>query len=685
MIRFFRQGCFGTRIARRSSSLSARRAGTDGRPSAAHEPLERRAMLSADTAGLTRQIDWNGRGVEVHADSWIARTSATQAGQLGLAAGWQAESLGEGFFAVSTPGAGVADVTGWAAGSPLVSYVEPDFVIAPAAIPNDPSFGSLWGLNNSGQSGGVVDADIDAPEAWDTTTGSRSVVIAVIDTGVDYTHRDLAANAWRNPGEIAGDGLDNDGNGFADDVFGWDFANRDANPMDDNGHGTHVAGTIGAVGGNGTGVVGVNWQVSIMALKFLSGTGSGSTSGAIGAINYATRMRRDFGVNVVATNNSWGGGGFSASLRDAIEAGGRAGILFVAAAGNDGTDNDGTPHYPSNYGDDAVISVAATDRSNRLASFSNFGATSVDVAAPGASITSTLPGNRYGSYSGTSMATPHVAGIVGLMAAANPAATAAEIRTAILSTTTPVAALAGRMTTGGLVNAAAAVTAILPVTPVDPGTPPVTEPPVTEPPVTEPPVTEPPVTEPPVTEPPPVIPDVGQVIATAMPVAAAPGEVRLSGIIGDGRFGDRDVDMYQVQVGAGQTLVIDIDARSLPDGSTLDSFLRVFDARGVQRKFNDDFGGSLDSRLFIRPQKAGIFYVGVSGYRNSRYDARTSRGARDGSTGDYQLALTFGEVPARRRTADVIRMLGFADAASQAQPQSRPDLFAALGPKRIRR
>ena len=660
MIRFFRQGCFGTRIAGRSSSLSARRAGTDGRPSAAHEPLERRAMLSADTAGLTRQIDWHGRGVEVHADSWIARTSATQAGQLGLAAGWQAESLGEGFFAVSTPGAGVADVTGWAAGSPLVSYVEPDFVIAPAAIPNDPSFGSLWGLNNSGQSGGVVDADIDAPEAWDTTTGSRSVVIAVIDTGVDYTHRDLAANAWRNPGEIAGDGLDNDGNGFADDVFGWDFANRDANPMDDNGHGTHVAGTIGAVGDNGTGVVGVNWQVSIMALKFLTGSGSGSTSGAIGAINYATRMRRDFGVNVVATNNSWGGGGFSASLRDAIEAGGRAGILFVAAAGNDGTDNDGTPHYPSNYGDDAVISVAATDRSNRLASFSNFGATSVDVAAPGASITSTLPGNRYGSYSGTSMATPHVAGIVGLMAAANPAATAAEIRTAILSTTTPVAALAGRMTTGGLVNAAAAVAAILPVTPVDPGTPPVTEPP-------------------------PVIPDVGQVIAAAMPVAAALGEVRLSGIIGDGRFGSRDVDMYQVRVEAGQTLVIDIDARSLPDGSTLDSFVRVFDSRGVQRKFNDDFGGSLDSRLFIRPQKAGVFYVGVSGYRNSRYDARTGRGARDGSIGDYQLALTFGEVPARRRAADVIRMLGFADAASQAQAQSRPDLFAALGAKRIRR
>ena len=685
MNRFFRQGRPDAQIARLPRD---RRALHRGRPTAAVESLEQRVMLSADTAGLTRQIDWNGRAVEVHADAWIAQTTATNAADLGLAAGWRAESLGEGFFVLTTPGAGLADVTGWAAGSPLVASVEPDFVIAPAAIPNDPSFGSLWGLHNTGQSGGLADADIDAPAAWETTTGSRSVVIAVIDTGVDYGHRDLAANAWRNPGEIAGDGLDNDGNGFVDDVYGWDFANRDADPMDDNGHGTHVAGTIGAVGGNGTGVVGVNWQVSIMALKFLTGSGSGSTSGAIGAINYATRMKRDFGVNVVATNNSWGGGGVSSSLRDAIAGGGRAGILFVAAAGNDGTNNDVTPHYPSNYDDDAVISVAATDRSNRLASFSNFGATSVDVAAPGASITSTLPGNRYGSYSGTSMATPHVAGIVGLMAAANPAATAAEIRTAILSTTTPVAALAGRMTTGGLVNAAAAVAAILPVTPVDPGTPPVTEPPVTEPPiteppVTEPPVTEPPVTEPPVTEPPPVIPDVGQVIAAAMPVTAALGEVRLSGIIGDGRFGSRDVDMYQVQVGAGQTLVIDIDARSLPDGSTLDSFVRVFDSRGILRRFNDDFGGSRDSRLVIRPQKAGVFYVGVSGYRNSTYDARTGRGARDGSTGTYELGLIFGEVPARRRTADVIRMLGFADAAPQ--PQEPPALFAALGLKRARR
>jgi subtilisin family serine protease len=673
MIRFFRQGRADARIARQASSAGVHRR---RRMPTAPESLEARVMLSADTAGLTRQLDWNGRVVEVHADAWIAQTTArataTTAADLGLAAGWRAESLGEGFFAVTAPGAGVAEVIGWAAGSPLVASVEPDFVIAPAAIPADPSFGSLWGLHNTGQSGGLADADIDAPEAWETTTGSRGVVIAVIDTGVDYTHRDLAANAWRNSGEIAGDGLDNDGNGFIDDVYGWDFANRDADPLDDNGHGTHVAGTIGAVGGNGTGVVGVNWQVSIMALKFLSGSGSGSTSGAIGAINYATRMKRDFGVNVVATNNSWGGGGFSASLRDAIAAGGRAGILFVAAAGNDGTNNDVTPHYPANYTDDAVISVAATDRSNRLASFSNFGATSVDVAAPGVSITSTLPGNRYGSYSGTSMATPHVAGIVGLLAAANPAATAAEIRTAILATTTPVATLAGRMTAGGLVNAAAAVAAILP-SPVDPGTPP-TEPPVTEPPVTEPPVTEPP---------PPAIVDVGQVIRTALAIPAMVGNFRLPGIIGDGPQGNRDVDMYRVRVRGGQSLVIDIDAQGLPGGSSLDSFLRVFDASGRQVRANDDFGGSLDSRIVIRPQKTGFFYVGVSGYGNSQYNPQAARATRVGSTGSYQLALLFGDLPNSQRSADTIRMLGFAD--PEPQPPARPSLFAALGAKVLRR
>jgi subtilisin family serine protease len=690
MFSFFRRG------RRRSgfSRASTPRPGLNGArtvKTAGGECLERRAMLSADSAGLT-QIAWNGRQVEVHADAWIARTETAAAADLALVAGWGAESLGEGFFAVTAPGATVADVLGWAAATPAVAYVEPDFAIAPELFSGDPSFGSLWGLHNTGQSGGLADADIDAPEAWDVTTGSRSVVIAVIDTGVDYTHRDLAANIWRNPGEIPGDGIDNDGNGFVDDVYGWDFANRDADPMDDNGHGTHVAGTIGAVGGNGVGVVGVNWQVSIMALKFLSGSGSGSTSGAIGAINYATRMKRDFGVNVVATNNSWGGGGFSAALRDAIAAGGRENILFVAAAGNEGTNNDATPHYPSNYTDAAVISVAASDRANRLASFSNVGATSVDLAAPGVSITSTLPGNRYGSYSGTSMAAPHVAGVVGLLAAANPTATAAEIRTAILGTTTPVGAFAGRMVTGGLLNAAAAVQAILPSGPVDPGPvePVPVEPVPVEPVPVEPVPVEPVPVEPVPVEPvpvdpepvdpaPPPIADVGQVFAGAMRIPPMVGDLRIAGIIGDGRFGNRDVDMYRIRVRAGQTVVIDIDAQDLPGGSSLDSVLRVFDARGRQVAANDDSGGSLDSRVVIRPRQTAFFYVGVSGYGNSRYNPKWARTARLGSTGSYELALSFGDLPARRRIAETqaIRMLGFADTEQQAR--TRLEKLAAWG------
>jgi serine protease len=421
------------------------------------ELLEARLPLSANTGdAVVRQLEWSGQTVAAGADAWIMRASSTPpVAGWGLAPQWQASSLGDGFYSLSAPGASAQDVLGWAAQTAGVRYVEPDFVITPTLSSNDPSLGQLWGLHNIGQSGGVVDADIDAPEAWNTTTGSRNVVVAVIDTGVDYKHPDLAANMWRNTGEVAGDGIDNDGNGFIDDIHGWDFANNDSSPMDDNGHGTHVSGTIGAVGNNGSGVVGVNWQVSIMPLKFLTGSGSGSTSAAVAAINYATRMRRDFGINVVATNNSWGGGGLSTALRDAIDAGAGAGILFVAAAGNEANNNDATPSYPGSYTSTAVISVAAIDRSNRLASFSNYGATSVDIGAPGAGILSTTPNGLYSTYSGTSMAAPHVTGVVALLAAANPQASATQIRTAILSSTTPVAALTGKVATGGLLNAAA--------------------------------------------------------------------------------------------------------------------------------------------------------------------------------------------------------------------------------------
>lgn len=638
------------------------------------ESLEPRAVMSADpvfaAASLTRQIDWQGQAVTVYADSWIVRSS----GNLGPAAlaatsGWRASPLGEGFYSLVTPGAGTADVLGWAQAVAGVTSVEPDFAIAPTALPDDPSFGSLWGLHNVGQSGGVFDADIDAPEAWNTTTGSRSVVVAVIDTGVDYTHRDLAANAWRNPGEVAGDGIDNDRNGFVDDVFGYDFVNRDGDPMDDNGHGTHVAGTIGAVGDNGTGVAGVAWQVSIMGLKFLSGSGSGSTSGAIAAINYATRMRRDFGVNIVATNNSWGGGGFSTSLRDAIEAGGRAGILFVAAAGNEATDNNASPSYPASYTSDAIISVAATTRTNQLASFSNWGATSVDIGAPGSSIYSTVPGNAYAAYSGTSMATPHVTGAIALLAAANPQATAAQLRSAVLSTAVPAPALAGRVATGGLLNVAAALGAIAsPPTADPPSDPPPSDPPV-DPPPGDPPA-DPPPSDPPDDPPPSDIVDVGDTLRSAAVIGNASGFVRISGIVGDTAYAGRDVDLYRVSLRAGQRFVVDIDAQGLSGGSSLDSYLRLFDSRGRQVAANDDFGGSFDSYVSFTARRSGTYYVGISGYGNHVYRTTLAGSGRSGSTGVYELQLTFGADPARRST--VISVMGTPDAADR-----RVALFAA--------
>ena len=267
--------------------------------------------------------------------------------------------------------------------------------------PNDPYFDELWGLNNTGQTGGKVDADIDAPEAWDTFTGSTNVVVAVIDTGVDYTHEDLAANMWVNEAEKNGTpGVDDDGNGFVDDVYGYDFAgddygNNDPDPMDIHGHGTHVSGTIAAVGNNAKGVVGVNWRARIMALKMFRPSLAGYDSDAIEAIDYAVMMKKDYGVNIVAINASWGGYGYDALLKDAIKGAGEVGIVFVAAAGNDDNDNDVNPEYPASYDLPNVVAVAATNDDDNLAWFSNYGFLSVDLAAPGVSILSTLPGGGY--------------------------------------------------------------------------------------------------------------------------------------------------------------------------------------------------------------------------------------------------------------------------------------------------
>jgi subtilisin family serine protease len=344
------------------------------------------------------------------------------------------------------------------ASDPRVSYVEPNHVVSAFVVPNDPSFGSLWGLNNTGQTGGTPDDDIDAPEAWDLEKGSSSVVVAVIDTGVDFSHPDLAAQQWVNPGENCGssdptiscgdrtDGVDNDNDGYVDDWRGWDFINHDNNPFDDNNHGTHVSGTIGAVGDNGIGVAGVNWHVRIMALKFLGSNGSGSTADAISATLFAA----DHGASVAS--NSWGGGPFDQGLSNAIEYGASKGMLFVAAAGNDSSNNDTTPSYPASYASDAIVSVAATDSNDSLASFSNYGATSVDLAAPGVGILSTTPGNTYSTFSGTSMATPHVSGAAALVAAHFPGATLYGEKALLMSSVDTRASLAGMTATGGRLN-----------------------------------------------------------------------------------------------------------------------------------------------------------------------------------------------------------------------------------------
>jgi subtilisin family serine protease/methionine-rich copper-binding protein CopC len=349
--------------------------------------------------------------------------------------------------------------------APGFSYIEPNFVVhGSSTFPNDASFTNLYGLHNTGQLGGKVDADIDAPEAWDIARGDGKVVVGVIDTGIDYNHPDLSSNMWRNPGEVAGNNLDDDANGYIDDVYGWDFVGAgDNNPIDDHYHGTHVAGTIGGVGNNGSGVVGVNWNVKLMALKFLSASGGGTTADAIEAVSYATMMHNLWvatggakGANIRLTSNSWGGGGFSQALMDAIAAAGTSsggGMLFVAAAGNEGTNNDSLPHYPSSYNLPNIVAVAATDRNDGLASFSCWGPTSVDIGAPGVDTYSTSPGSSYRSLSGTSMATPHVSGVAALAWSVAPNATYQQIRDAMYAGADPIPSLAGKTVTGKRLNA----------------------------------------------------------------------------------------------------------------------------------------------------------------------------------------------------------------------------------------
>ena len=371
---------------------------------------------------------------------------------------------GSGQLLVSAPEAGLAAES--LAALPVVALVEPNgLVTAAASEPDDPRFqdGSLWGLSNRGLYGGLAGADIDAPAAWEVTTGEADMVVAIIDGGVDISHPDLSPNVWRNPGEIPGNGIDDDGNGFIDDVHGWDFRDRDASVFDagDNNHGTQVAGIIAARGNNGLGVVGVSWNSQIMPLKFI-GSGGGSTADAITALNYMTMMRQR-GVNLRVANLSWGSGDSSWLLERAIAAAGGAGILVVASAGNAGVNQDTawSPNYPSSFSSANILAVAATDNRDRLVSDSNYGLTRVDLGAPGFGILSTVPGRTYAANSGTSFAAPFVSGVAALAVSVNPDLSVGELRQVILAGVETVPSLAGKVATGGRLNAARTLAAVI--------------------------------------------------------------------------------------------------------------------------------------------------------------------------------------------------------------------------------
>ena len=357
----------------------------------------------------------------------------------------------EGFYVVNTP-LTTMEAVGRLSKNPEVEYAEPNWIYTlDAGETNDTYIGNLWGMTGTYGS--------QASVAWGNGhTGSSDVFVGIIDEGYMYTHPDLAANAGTT-NEIAGNKKDDDNNGYVDDVYGWDFDGNNNTVFDglDDDHGTHVAGTIGAVGNNALGVAGVNWHVKLLSAKFLGKRG-GTTANAVKAVDYFTDLKKK-GLNLVATNNSWGGGGYSQALFDAIDRANTAGVLFIAAAGNDGADIDASASYPAAYSNSNIISVAAITSTGGLASFSNYGATQVDIGAPGNGIYSTVPARSgrsvasgYASYSGTSMATPHVTGAAALYKSTHTSATAADIKAAILGTATPTGSLAGKCVTGGRLN-----------------------------------------------------------------------------------------------------------------------------------------------------------------------------------------------------------------------------------------
>jgi len=379
---------------------------------------------------------------------------------------------------------------------PRVEYAELNYkfrlddqgTIPEQNLPNDLQ-PALWGMNNTGQNGGKVDADIDAPEAWALHTGRNNApIIALIDTGVDYNHPDLKGNIWTNPGEIPGNGIDDDANGVVDDVHGFNAFENSGDPMDGHSHGSHCAGTIAGVGNNGQGVVGVNHQAQVMGVKIFNNSGSTNAAAIVRGINYATKM----GARI--TSNSWGGGAASQAIFDAFNT---SPALHIMAAGNDGTDNDKSPHYPSSYELPNNVAVAASDRGDNRASFSCYGAKSVDIAAPGKEIYSTTPGGKYANKSGTSMATPHVSGVAGLIASMYPESSNDDIKKRLYDGADKLPNWQGVVDGGRRLNAYGALALQIDTPPqTPPQQPPAQQPPAQQPPAEQPPA-QPPAQTPP--------------------------------------------------------------------------------------------------------------------------------------------------------------------------------------------
>jgi|GEM_PF-1262578 len=346
------------------------------------------------------------------------------------------------------------------AAEPAIAYATPNYYVRLLRLPNDPRFNEQWGLHNTGQSGGVAGVDIDAPAAWEISTGN-DVVVAVTDTGVNYTHPDLISNMWHNPGEVPNDGIDNDLNGYVDDVYGIDTADGDCDPMDDDGHGSHCAGIIAAVGNNAQGVAGVCWNARIMALDFFDSRGWGEEANGIKCIEYAIQS----GARVISA--SWGGDPYNQAMFDAIDLARVSNVLFVAGAGNDSTDNDIKPFYPSSYTNDNIVAVAASTPTDALASFSCYGTNSVDLAAPGYEILSTVLFSDYGYKNGTSMATPFVTGAAALLLSVQRDLAYPKLKQALLDNVDHGPAFAHKLLSGGRLNVYKALLSLLPVVEFD--------------------------------------------------------------------------------------------------------------------------------------------------------------------------------------------------------------------------